>query len=89
MSRDDTVPNAENSSALKQRISHLERELADLERQRSELTVKATMAEEQLRNFEQLTNSNIQHYQMKILELNKRIEASDLRNNRKSYYDDL
>jgi hypothetical protein len=36
--------------------------------------VRATMAEEQLKNFQELMNSTSQQYQKKILELNKRVK---------------
>ncbi len=39
------------------------------------------MAEEQLKNFQELMNTTTQQYQKKILELNKRVSIYDSNNN--------
>jgi len=51
-----------------------------LEKERSELSVRATMAEEQLKNLHEHMNTSIQNYQRKIAEL-KRI-VQQLKGNR-------
>jgi len=53
----------------------LEKSTQQLERERSEFAVRATMAEEQLKNFQELMNLTSQQYQKKILELNKRVKS--------------
>jgi len=63
----------ENSPALKQKIYFLEKTISQIEKERSELSVRATMAEEQLKSFQELMNSTTGQYQKKILELNKRV----------------
>ena len=63
----------DNPSALKQKISYLEKTIQQLEKERSELNVRATMAEEQLKNLQEFMNSTSQQYQKKILELSKRV----------------
>jgi hypothetical protein len=61
---------------LKQKIVFLEKTVIQLEKERSELSVRATMAEEQLKSFQDLMNSTTSQYQKKILELNKRVNNS-------------
>ena len=63
----------DNPSAFKQKILFLEKTIEQLERERSTLSVRATMAEEQLKNTNELSNATSQAYQRKILELNKRV----------------
>ena len=70
-----------NPKAMKIKISFLEKTIEQLEKERSELNMRCTMAEEQLKNFQEMFNSTTQGYQKKILELNKRLEASNLRLN--------
>ena len=64
------IPNS-NPRNLQQKVKYLEEVLKKLERERSELSVRATMAEEQLKNLQDHMNSSIQNYQRKISELNK------------------
>ena len=59
---------------LQQKMQYLEEVLKKLERERSELSVRATMAEEQLKNLQDHMNSSIQNYQRKIAELNRTIQ---------------
>ena len=66
---------------MKMKINFLEKTIEQLEKERSELNMRCTMAEEQLKNFQEMFNSTTQGYQKKILELNKRLEASNLRLN--------
>lgn len=57
-----------------QKIQYLEEVMKKLEQERSKLSVRATMAEEQLRNLQDHMNASIQNYQRKIAELNKTIQ---------------
>lgn len=70
-----------NPKAMKMKITFLEKTIEDLEREKSELNSKCTMFEEQLKNFQEMFNSSTQGYQKKILELNKRLEAYNMRMN--------
>ena len=70
-----------NPKAMKIKINFLEKTIEQLEKERSELNMRCTMAEEQLKSFQEMFNSTTQGYQKKILELNKRLEASNLRLN--------
>mmetsp|Transcript_452 Transcript_452/g.550 ORF Transcript_452/g.550 Transcript_452/m.550 type:complete len:1047 (-) Transcript_452:2300-5440(-) len=63
-----------NPRSMQQKISYLEEVLRKLERERSELSVRATMAEEQLKNLQEHMNNSIQNYQRKISELKKIIQ---------------
>ena len=45
--------------------------MRNLEKERSELSVRATMAEEQLKNLHEQMNTSVQNYQRKISELKK------------------
>ena len=63
-----------NSRNLLQKIGYLEDVLKKLERERSELSVRATMAEEQLKNMQEHMNNTIQNYQKKIAEFKKIIQ---------------
>ena len=76
-----TTADINNPKAMKMKINFLEKTIEQLERERSELNMRCTMAEEQLKNFQEMFNSTTQGYQKKILELNKRLEASNLRLN--------
>ena len=64
----------ENPKTLKQKIGFLEKTIQQLEKERSELNVRATMAEEQLKNLQEFMNATSQQYQRKILELSKRVK---------------
>lgn len=72
MLKDDNPLN-ENSKALKQKILFLERSIQVLEKERSELSVRATMAEEQLKYFKDMQETTSRHYQAQILSLNKKV----------------
>ena len=52
---------------------HLERAVRGLEKERSELKVRATMAEEHLKTLQDHYNKAAQDYQRKILELKKKV----------------
>ena len=71
----------ENPKALRMKINFLEKSIEQIEKERSELNLRCTMAEEQLKNFQEMFNTTTQGYQKKILELNKRLEAANLRLN--------
>jgi len=76
-----TTADMNNPKAMRIKINFLEKTIEQLEKERSELNMRCTMAEEQLKNFQEMFNSTTQGYQKKILELNKRLEASNLRLN--------
>ena len=76
-----TTADLNNPKAMRIKISFLEKTIEQLEKERSELNMRCTMAEEQLKNFQEMFNSTTQGYQKKILELNKRLEAANLRLN--------
>ena len=76
-----TTADLNNPKAMRMKINFLEKTIEQLEKERSELNMRCTMAEEQLKNFQEMFNSTTQGYQKKILELNKRLEASNLRLN--------
>lgn len=77
----ESTADLNNPKAMKMKIQFLEKTIEELEKERSELNMRCTMAEEQLKNFQEMFNSTTQGYQKKILELNKRLEASNLRLN--------
>jgi hypothetical protein len=52
----------------------LEKTIQQIEKERSELSVRATTAEEQLNNFQDLLNNTSQNYMKRILELSKRVK---------------
>ena len=60
-----------NVRLLQQKVAYLEEVLRKLERERSELSVRATMAEEQLKNLHESMNTTIQTYQKKIADLKR------------------
>lgn len=62
-----------NSRVLQQRLNYLEEVLKKLEKERSELSVRATMAEEQLKSMQEHMDNTVQNYQRKISELSRRI----------------
>lgn len=64
----------QNPRQMQQKMSYLEEVLRKLERERSELSIRATMAEEQLKNLNEHMNSSIQNYQRKISECKKIIQ---------------
>ena len=68
---------SDNPKAMKMKINFLEKTIEQLEKERSELNMRCTMAEEQLKNFQEMFNTTTQGYQKKILELNKRLEAAN------------
>ena len=65
---------AGNSRNLQQKIGYLEDVLKKLEKERSELSVRATMAEEQLKNMQEHMNSTIQNYQKKLSDCKRTIQ---------------
>ena len=72
---------SDNPKALRMKINFLEKSIEQIEKERSELNLRCTMAEEQLKNFQEMFNTTTQEYKKKILELNKRLEAANLRLN--------
>jgi predicted nucleic acid-binding Zn-ribbon protein len=57
---------------LKQRIIYLEAAVRDLEKERSELTVRATMAEQQLKTLQECFKKTTQDYERKLNDLKKK-----------------
>ena len=51
MNEESSGPQSGNAKYLKNKIFHLEKALAQIEKERSELSVRAAMAEEQLKNI--------------------------------------
>ena len=48
------------------KINFLEKSIEQIEKERSELNLRCTMAEEQLKNFQEMFNTTTQGYQKKI-----------------------
>ena len=64
-------PQSGNTKYLRNKIFHLEKTLGQLEKERSELSVRATMAEEQLKNMQEHLGTTTHSYQRKIFEMKK------------------
>jgi predicted nucleic acid-binding Zn-ribbon protein len=75
INEDSAAPISGNAKYLKNKIFHLEKTLASLEKERSEMSVRATMAEEQLRNLQEHLTTNTHGYQKKIYEMKKVLRA--------------
>ena len=58
---------------MRQKIIYLEEFLKQLEKERSELSVKCTMSEEQVKNLHEHLNSVTSNYQRKIMEMKKHV----------------
>lgn len=71
INEDSAVPSSGNAKYLKNKVFHLEKTLTQLEKERSELSVRATMAEEQLKNLQEHLTTNTHSYQKKIYEMKK------------------
>lgn len=80
--RDPDNYSTDNPKAMMQQIQFLKNQIQQLESERAELLVRATSAEEQLKNIMAYTNETNQNYNKKILELSKRLEASEMKANR-------
>lgn len=72
----NSVNGAAQPKGLQHKVTYLEEILRKLEKERSELSVRATMAEEQLKNLNEHMNSSIQNYQRKIGELKNALQQS-------------
>jgi len=59
----------ESIKQLKQRIVYLEVSVRDLEKERSELTVRATIAEQQLKTLQDYFKKTTQDYEKRINDL--------------------
>ena len=68
-------PQSGNVKYLKSKIFYLEKELGKVEKERSELSVRATMAEEQLKNLQEHLSTSAHSYQKKIFELKKILKS--------------
>jgi len=56
-------------------VFHLEKELAKLEKERSQLSVKLTMSDEQLKNLQEHLSTQSHSYQKKIFEMKKVLQS--------------
>ena len=65
----DISSTSSNPQYLQKKIRYLEEVLKKVEKERSELSVRATMAEEQLKNLQEHLNQSTLSYQKKISEL--------------------
>eukprot|EP01017_Pseudomicrothorax_dubius_P051103 TRINITY_DN9773_c0_g1_i1.p1 TRINITY_DN9773_c0_g1~~TRINITY_DN9773_c0_g1_i1.p1 ORF type:complete len:111 (+),score=46.13 TRINITY_DN9773_c0_g1_i1:64-396(+) len=70
-SRDSVGPASGEAKSLKAKVVFYEKTVKQLEKERSELMVRATMAEEQLRSLQDNMTKLTQDYQRKIVELKK------------------
>mmetsp|Transcript_1356 Transcript_1356/g.1426 ORF Transcript_1356/g.1426 Transcript_1356/m.1426 type:complete len:109 (-) Transcript_1356:91-417(-) len=59
---------------LKRKIYFLEKTLEQVEKERSELSMKCTMSEEQLKRLQEQMNVSVQTSQRKIIELKKMVQ---------------
>ena len=75
MNEDSAGPSSGNAKYLKNKVFHLEKMLAQLEKERSELSVRATMAEEQLKNMQEHFATQSHTNQKKVFELKKALKA--------------
>lgn len=75
INEDSAAPTSGNTKYLKNKIFHLEKTLGQLEKERSELSVRTTMAEEQLKNLSEHLTTNTHAYQKKIYEMKKILKA--------------
>lgn len=75
MNEESAGPTSGNAKYLKNKIFHLEKTLAQLEKERSELSVRSTMAEEQLKNLQEHLGTTTHTYQKKIFEMKKILKA--------------
>lgn len=62
INEDSAAPTSGNAKYLKNKIFHLDKTLSQLEKERSELSVRATMAEEQLKNLQEHLTTNTHSY---------------------------
>jgi len=69
-------PESGNAAYLKRKIYFLEKTMEQLEKERSELSMRSTMAEEQLKNMQEHMNTTVQNYQRKIVELKKKLKQN-------------
>ena len=86
INEDSAAPTSGNAKYLKNKVGfiiiinffqifHYEKTLGQLEKERSELSVRATMAEAQLQNLTEHLTTNTHSYQKKIFEMKKILKA--------------
>ena len=84
INEDSAAPTSGNAKYLKNEVGfyyhffqifHYEKTLGQLEKERSELSVRATMAEAQLQNLTEHLTTNTHSYQKKIFEMKKILKA--------------
>ncbi len=78
MNEDSAGPSSGNTKYLKNKIFHLEKTLGQLEKERSELSVRATMAEEQLKNMQEHFATQSHTNQKKVFELKKILKSKGM-----------
>jgi len=66
------VNNVSGTKQLKQRIMYLENAIRDLEKERSELKVRATMAEQQLKTLQDHYDKATKEYQRNMVSMKKK-----------------
>jgi len=71
-------PQSGNAKYLRNKVFHLEKTLGQLERERSELSVRSTMAEEQLKNMQEHLSTSTHSYQKKIFEMKKILKSKGI-----------
>jgi len=71
---DSIAPISGDAKNLKQKIGFYEKSVKLLEKERSELIVRATMAEEQLKNLQEHLNKTTQDYSKKIYDLKRQMK---------------
>lgn len=75
INEESAAPTSGNAKYLKNKVFHYEKILGQLEKERSELSVRATMAEAQLQNLTEHLTANTHSYQKKIFEMKKILKA--------------
>jgi hypothetical protein len=73
-SNESVAPISGDTVGLKQKVMYYEKAMKQLEKERSELMVKATMAEEQLKNLQEHMNKSTQEYTKKMFDMKKQLK---------------
>lgn len=75
MNEDSAGPSSGNAKYLKNKIFHLEKTLSQLEKERSELSVRATMAEQQVQSMQEYMTQAQQTYKKKEFDMKKMLKS--------------
>lgn len=70
----DIITDGDDLRTLRIKVKHYQEVLKRLEKERSELSVRATMAEEQLKNLQEHMQGATQNYQKRIVELQRLLQ---------------